>query len=73
VKLIPGAGALWRKLWSVRLALLSALLSAVELALPYVAPSVPSRMFAAAALLVALAAGVARLVSQPALNANTPT
>ncbi len=59
----------WRRLirraWSVRLAILSAVLSAVELALPFVAPAQPSGWFAGAALLVSLAAAAARIVAQP--------
>lgn len=70
--LIDDAGRVWHKLWSVRLALLSALLSAVEFALPLVpdswADSVGRGKFAAAALVVSIAAGVARIVSQPKLR-----
>lgn len=59
----------WRRLvrraWSVRLAVLAALLSAVEVALPFVAPERSSGWFALAALLVSLAAAYARIVAQP--------
>lgn len=56
--------------WSVRLALISAALSAVETALPYVAPEHRSGAFAAASGIVALAAAVARLVAQPKMRAE---
>jgi len=67
VKLITDASRLWPRLWSVRLAVLSALLSACEVALPYAAPSTQSIPWAALSGLVALAAAVARIVAQPAL------
>lgn len=54
-----------RKAWSVRLAILSAGLSAVEFAMPFLAPERPSGWFAGAAVLVSLAAAGARLVAQP--------
>lgn len=66
--LIPDAGKLWPQLWSVRLAALSAVLSAVEFALPYVAPAAPDRWFAAGAFVVAILAAGARVVAQPALH-----
>ena len=56
---------LLRKAWSVRLAILSAGLSAMEFALPFVAPEQPSGLFAGAAVLVSLAAAAARVVAQP--------
>lgn len=57
-----------RKAWSVRLILLSAVLSAIEFALPFVAPSQPSGRFAAGAAVISLAAAVARFVSQPKMH-----
>lgn len=57
-----------KRAWSVRLALLSGALSAIEFALPFMAPTVPSRRFAAAAAAVALAAAIARVVAQPKLH-----
>ncbi|RTL37175.1 MAG: hypothetical protein EKK53_21635 [Burkholderiales bacterium] len=64
-KLIDDARSIWHRLWSVRLALISAALSAVEFALPHFAPSERSGAFAATAGVVSLAAAVARLVAQP--------
>lgn len=59
----------WRRLvrraWSVRLAVLAALLSAAEFALPFIVPDRPSGWFAGAAVLVSLAAAYARIVAQP--------
>lgn len=53
------------RLWSIRLSLLSAILSAAEFAIPYFAPAVPSGRFAAAAMAVGLAAAVSRVIAQP--------
>lgn len=64
----------WRKLalrlWSIRLALLAAGLSAIEFALPFIPLQVPSRTFAALAFVVSISAAVARLVAQPKAKAD---
>lgn len=65
--LIDDAGKVWHRLWSVRLAVLSAILSACEFAMQYLAPAHANGSFAAAAFFVSLASGVARIVAQPAL------
>jgi hypothetical protein len=62
-----------RRAWSVRLAVLSGLLSAGEFALPYLAPQAPSRRFAAVAAALALAAAVARVVAQPRMRHDSPS
>lgn len=69
-KPIPNCRRVWHRLWSVRLSILSSLLSAMEFAIPYIAPSVPSGRFAAAAFVVALAATAARLVVQEKLHGD---
>lgn len=63
--LLPDWRRIVRRAWSVRLALVSGVLSAIEVALPYIAPMQPSRRFAAAAAALALAAAIARIVAQP--------
>lgn len=65
MRLLDDWQRLARRAWSVRLAILSAGLSAVEFALPFVAPERPSGWFAGAAVLVSLAAAGARIVAQP--------
>jgi hypothetical protein len=65
VKRVSNWRAVLRRAWSVRLAVLAAVLSAVEFALPFVAPERPSGLFAGAAVLVSLAAAAARIVAQP--------
>lgn len=72
MQLIDDARKTWHRLWSVRLALLSALLSAAEFALPLVPDSVADVIgrgrFAAAAFAISVGAAVARVVSQPRLR-----
>lgn len=53
-----------KRFWSFRLAILSAILSAAEVAMQ-VWPVAPSGLFAASAATVSLASGVARIVAQP--------
>lgn len=67
-QLIDDAKRLAPRLWSVRLALLASVLSAVDVALPYLAPAYPSRGFALLAVLVGIAAALARLVAQPSVT-----
>jgi hypothetical protein len=63
MKLIDEWGRVLRRAWSVRLALLSAALSAVEIGVQLWAPGQGGKAAAAAAA-AALAAGVARIVAQ---------
>jgi hypothetical protein len=65
--LIEGAGRIWSRLWSVRLALLAAVLGALDVGLAYYAPDHASPLYAAGAALVSFAAAVARIVAQPAV------
>jgi hypothetical protein len=62
------------KAWSSRLAWLSALLSATEVALPFFDGLLPVEKgtFAILALLVSAGAGIARLVAQPETLPATP-
>lgn len=68
MQLIDNWRAVATKAWSSRLAWLAAILSALEVALPFFDGLLPvdKGAFAALALLVSAAAGVARLVAQPA-------
>ena len=56
------------KLWSVRLALLSALLGVAELTLPLFQSFIPPMTFAVLSVSASLAAAIARIVAQPALK-----
>lgn len=56
------------KAWSMRLVLLSAVLSAAEVAIPYLDDTLPRGRFAVLAGLVSLAAGIARVVAQPEMR-----
>lgn len=68
IQLIEDWWTLAKKAWSIRLAIASAVLTAAEVAVPYVAPQTPSGLFAAGAGLLSLAAAWARLVSQPKMR-----
>ena len=58
----------WHKLWSIRLAMLSACLGALEMSLPLWQGIVPANVFAALSTATAAAAAVARVVKQEALH-----
>lgn len=57
----------WHRLWSVRLAVLSAALSACEALVPLWQPHMPGGVFAVLATIVGIAAAVARTVKQEKL------
>jgi hypothetical protein len=66
--LIEDAKSVLLKAWSVRLALLAALFSAAEVALPFFAPFLPPRTMAIFALLASTGAAIARIVAQPKMH-----
>lgn len=66
--LLPDWKRILRRAWSLRLAVLSALLSSIEVILPMFVDSLPRNVFAVLAMLAAIAAGVARIVAQPAME-----
>lgn len=57
-----------KKAWSVRLMILAALLSGVEVALPFFSSVIPAGIFAALSFLAVSTAFVARLVAQKDLD-----
>jgi len=63
--LIDNAREVLLKAWSVRLALLGAMFSAAEVALPFFDPFFPPRTMAIMALLASAGAAIARVVAQP--------
>ena len=71
MKLIDNWHDVFTKAWSMRLIILSALLSGFEVALPIIRESieplqiVPTGVFASLAFIVSAAAGIARIVAQP--------
>lgn len=65
MQLIDNWKAVAAKAWSSRLAWLSAVLSALEVILPYFTGLVDPGTFAVLAVLVSAAAGIARVVAQP--------
>jgi hypothetical protein len=65
MELIADAKKVFLKAWSIRLALLSALFSAAEVALPFFGEFVPPHTMAMLAVFTSAGAAVARLVAQP--------
>ncbi len=65
----------WRylgpRLWSVRLAIASALFGALEVVLPFVQEFIPPGVFAGLSVVAALGSAAARLIQQTELQ-NTP-
>jgi hypothetical protein len=68
VKLIEDAATVARGAWSMRMIYASVVLGAVDVAMPFFAPEQPSGIFGVLSVLVGIAAGVARVVSQPGLH-----
>lgn len=68
MNLIPEWQKAWHRLWSIRLALLSALFGAIEVGLPYFESTLPGGIFAGLSAATAFAAAIARLIAQPSLN-----
>ena len=69
--LLPEWKQLIKGAWSFRLASLSALLSAAEFGVQYLAPEHTSMGFALGAAVLSFAAAVARIVAQPELWKDT--
>lgn len=65
MELIENAKQVFLKAWSIRLALISAALSAAEVALPFFTDFVPPNTMAVLAVLTSAGAAIARLVAQP--------
>ena len=68
IHLLPEWRWLIRKAWSVRLVVLSALLSGIEVVLPLFVDSMQRNVFAVLAMLAAIGAGVARVIAQPRME-----
>ena len=59
-----------KKAWSVRLVLLSGLLSGVEIILPLYVDAIPRGIFATLSIFTAIGATVARVVAQPKMDSE---
>lgn len=69
IKLLHNWKDVLARAWSVRLMIAAALLSGVEVALPYIAPAtMPPGLFAALSIVTTAAAFVARFVAQKGLS-----
>ena len=72
MELIQDAKTVLLKAWSVRLALLAAVFSAAEVALPFFAPFLPPHTMAILAVFASAGAAVARVVAQPKMHGGQP-
>jgi hypothetical protein len=68
MNLIPDWKRVLRKAWSLRLMLLAAVLSGVEVVLPFFTAAVPPGVFAAVSFVVVAAAFMARLTVQKSME-----
>lgn len=68
MKLIDNWRDVLRKAWSLRLMLLAAILSGVEVVLPFLSEAIPRGLFAVLSFLTVAGAFVARLVAQKGLS-----
>lgn len=71
MNLIKDADKIWHQLWSVRLAIASALFGVLEVVLPLVQSAVPPHVFLVLSIVSALWSAYARLVPQPAIKVGT--
>lgn len=68
MKIIDNWNEVLKKAWSIRLALLSALFSAAEVALPFFGDFVPPHTMAILAVMTSAGAAISRIVAQPELH-----
>lgn len=68
MKFVENTKTVLLKAWSVRLALLGALFSAAEVALPFFNPFFPPKTMAVLALVASAGAAIARVVAQPKMT-----
>lgn len=68
MELIVDAKNVILKAWSIRLALLAAVFSAAEVALPFFAPFVPPHTMAILAVVASSGAAIARVIAQPKMH-----
>lgn len=72
-RLVRDAGQVARRSWAVRLSVLSAVLSGIEVYLNVMTSMRPSGRLAAAAALVSVGAAVARIVHQHSMSSSEDT
>lgn len=68
MKLVENWRDLLKKAWSLRLMFLAAILSGVEVVLPFLSEALPRGLFAVLSFLTVAGAFVARLVAQKGLS-----
>ena len=70
MRLDPDWRRILKRAWSVRYMIIAAILSGIEVALPFFSDEFPKRIFAALSFVFVVAAFVARFVAQGNLNGN---
>ena len=68
MNLIPDWKRIVSKAWSIRLALIAAAFSGIEVVLPLFSEAFPQRLFAGLSFTVAIGATLSRLVAQPRMH-----
>lgn len=68
MKLIDDAAKVIKKAWSIKLAIISAMFGAMEVALPFFTDIIPPNTMAILAVLTAAGSAIARLVRQPSMH-----
>jgi hypothetical protein len=68
MKLVDNWESIIKKAWSMRLMILAAILSGVEVVLPFLSESIPRGTFAVLSGITVAAAFVARLVAQKGIS-----
>jgi hypothetical protein len=71
--LIDDAKVIFKRAWSVRLALLSAVFSVLEVGLPFFTDLLPPGALASLAMLSAVGSAIMRIVYQPAMHTGEST
>ncbi len=72
MQFVDNAKQILLKAWSVRLAILAALFSGAEVALPFFVPFLPEKAMAILAVVASAGAAFARIVAQPKLRNDQP-
>lgn len=71
--LIEDAKLIFKKAWSIRLALLSAVFSVLEVGLPFFTDILPPGAMASLAIVSSVGSVIMRLIYQPALHTEEST
>lgn len=68
MKLVDDWKKILRRAWSIRMAIIAAVFSGAEVALPYLGDAIPSGPLAALSFVAAAGAIISRVVAQPEMH-----